>query len=43
MENKKIFECPELTIVYFEGDLATDDIIDESNNDIGGIGFEDLP
>ena len=24
---KKIFEKPELEIIYFEGDLATDDII----------------
>ena len=39
MENKK-FECPELIIVYFEGDLATDDILTTSG--IGGIDYSEL-
>ena len=37
MENKK-FEIPELVIVYFEGDLATDDILTTSKP--GGPGEE---
>ena len=31
---KKKFEIPELTVVYFTGDLATDDVI--GNSGIGG-------
>ncbi len=29
---KKIFEKPELEIIYFEGELATDDIIATSGD-----------
>ena len=31
MEKKK-YENPELIIIYFEGDLATNDVIDTSGN-----------
>ena len=31
---KKEFECPELIIIFFEGDLATDDPIVSSSSDI---------
>ena len=39
MENKK-FECPELIVIYFEGELDTDDNI--STSGIGDVGFGDL-
>ena len=35
MEEKK-FERPELTIIFFEGDLATNDIIVVSGENSGG-------
>ena len=38
MEDKK-FEIPELVIVYFEGELATDDILQNSGPG-GGPGEE---
>ena len=37
---KKKFENPELTIIYFEGDLATDDIIETSGPNGGNWGSD---
>ncbi len=36
---KKKFEIPELVIVYFTGDLATDDDIIGNSGGFGGGGF----
>lgn len=35
---KKKFEVPELIIIYFTGDLATDDVIGNSGGFGGGFG-----